>query len=38
MYETNYMDTLEAGTFKALSQIQQHLFKDIDEFVGKDVM
>lgn len=35
MYETNYLDTLEAGTFKALSQIHQYLFEDIYEFAGK---
>src|SRR5690625_1090905 len=35
MYETNFFDTLEAGTFKALSQIHQYLFGDIYEFAGK---
>ena len=35
MYETNFFDTLEAGTFKALSQIHQYLFEDIYEFAGK---
>lgn len=35
MYETNFFDTLEAGTLKALSQIHQYLFEDIYEFAGK---
>lgn len=35
MYETNYFDTLGAGTFKALSQIHHYLFEEIYEFAGK---
>src|SRR5690625_706257 len=35
MYETNFLHTLEAGTFKTLSQIHQYLFEDIYEFAGK---
>ena len=35
MYETGFLDTLAAGTFKALSQIHHYLFGDIYEFAGK---
>lgn len=35
MYETNFLKTLEAGTFEALSQVHHYLFEDIYEFAGK---
>jgi len=35
MYESGFLDTLEPGTFKALSQIHHYLFGDIYEFAGK---
>lgn len=34
MFETGFLDTLEVGTFKALSQIHNFLFGDIYEFAG----
>lgn len=35
MFETGLLDTLEVGTFKALSQIHRYLFEDIYDFAGK---
>src|SRR5690625_3591723 len=35
MFETGFLDTLEVGTYKALSKIHQYLFGDIYEFAGK---
>lgn len=35
MFETGFLDTLEAGTFKTLSKIHEFLFSDIYEFAGK---
>ena len=35
MFETGFLDTLEAGTFKTLSKIREFLFSDIYEFAGK---
>ena len=34
MFETGYLDTLEAGTFEALKNIHKYLFEDIYEFAG----
>ncbi|SHJ28997.1 protein adenylyltransferase Fic [Hespellia stercorisuis] len=35
MFENGYLDTLNAGTFKALSEIHKYLFEDIYEFAGQ---
>ena len=34
MFETEYLNTLEAGTFEALKNIHKYLFEDIYEFAG----
>lgn len=34
MFETGYLNTLEAGTFEALKKIHQYLFGEIYEFAG----
>lgn len=35
LFESGYLDSLEAGKFNALSKIHQYLFEDIYEFAGK---
>ena len=35
LFETGYLDTLQAGTFESLSLIHKHLFDEIYEFAGK---
>ena len=35
MFETGFLDTLEAGTFSALSAIHKYLFDEIYDFAGK---
>lgn len=35
MFETGYLDSLEAGTFESLAKIHKYLFEDIYEFAGK---
>ena len=35
LFETNYLSTLNAGTFDALSKIHAFLFSDIYDFAGK---
>ena len=35
MFDTNFLDTLEVGTYQALSNIHHYLFGDIYEFAGK---
>ena len=35
MFETGYLNTLEAGTFETLKKIHKYLFEDIYEFAGK---
>lgn len=35
LFETGYLDTLQAGTFASLVQIQRYLFADIYPFAGK---
>ena len=35
MFETNFLDKLEAGTFQSLKQIHKYLFEDIYDFAGK---
>lgn len=35
LFETGYLDTLEAGTFEALKQIHKYLFSEIYEFAGE---
>lgn len=35
LFESGYLDTLEAGTFYALSEIHKYLFEEIYEFAGK---
>lgn len=35
MYESGFLDSLEPGTFKSLSEIHRMLFEDIYEFAGK---
>lgn len=35
LFESGYLDTLQAGTFKALSEIHRILFEDLYEFAGK---
>jgi cell filamentation protein len=34
MFETGYLNTLEAGTFESLKNIHKYLFEDIYEFAG----
>ena len=34
MFETGYLNILEAGTFEALKQIHKYLFEEIYEFAG----
>ena len=34
MFETGYLDTLEAGTFESLKKIHKFLFEEIYEFAG----
>ena len=35
MFETGYLNTLEAGTFETLKKIHKYLFEEIYEFAGK---
>lgn len=35
LFESGYLDTLQAGTFKALCEIHRVLFEDIYDFAGK---
>lgn len=35
MFETGFLDKLEAGTFECLKQIHEYLFSDIYDFAGK---
>lgn len=35
MFETGFLNSLEVGTYKALSKIHDHLFGEIYEFAGK---
>ena len=35
MFETGFLDTLEAGTFESLKKIHRCLFEDIYDFAGK---
>ena len=35
MYESGFLDSLEPGTFRSLSEIHRVLFEDIDDFAGK---
>jgi len=35
LFESGFLDRLEAGTYKALAEIHKHLFEDIYDFVGK---
>ena len=35
LFETGYLDNLEAGTFDALAKIHKYLFEDIYDFAGK---
>jgi len=35
MFETGFLDRLEAGTFESLKQIHEYLFGDIYEFAGQ---
>ena len=35
MFETSFLDKLEAGTFDSLKQIHKYLFEDIYEFAGE---
>ena len=35
MFESGYLEQLEAGTFGALAKIHEYLFSDIYEFAGK---
>lgn len=35
LFESGYLDTLNAGTFDALSKIHKYLFEDIYDFAGK---
>ncbi len=35
LFESGYLDRLEAGTFKALAEIHKYLFEDIYDFAGK---
>ncbi len=35
LFETGYLDTLEAGSFTALAEIHRYLFEEIYDFAGK---
>ena len=35
LFESGFLDTLEAGTFSALQKIHYYLFSDIYDFAGK---
>ena len=35
MFETGFLDKLEAGTFESLKQIHKYLFEDIYDFAGE---
>ena len=35
MFETGFLNSLEVGTYKALSKIHDYLFGEIYEFAGK---
>lgn len=35
LFESGKLDTLEAGSYKALAEIHRHLFEDIYDFAGK---
>ena len=35
LFESGYLNTLEAGTFKALAEIHKNLFEEIYDFAGK---
>ena len=35
LFESGYLDSLEAGTYKALAEIHRFLFEEIYEFAGK---
>lgn len=35
LFETGYLDTLEAGSFAALGEIHRYLFEEIYDFAGK---
>ena len=35
LFESGYLEQLEAGTYEALAQIHQYLFADIYDFAGK---
>lgn len=35
LFESGHLDSLEAGTFKALSEIHKYLFEDVYDFAGK---
>ena len=35
MFDTEYLNTLEAGTFQALKEIHKYLFEEIYEFAGE---
>lgn len=35
LFESGYLDNLEAGTYKTLEEIQKYLFGEIYEFAGK---
>lgn len=35
LFESGYLDSLTAGTYKTLAEIHKHLFGDIYEFAGK---
>ena len=35
MFETGFLDQLEAGTFESLKRIHEYLFGDIYDFAGK---
>ena len=35
LFESGYLDKLEAGTYKALAKIHKYLFDEIYEFAGK---
>ena len=35
MFDTEYLNTLDAGTFQSLKAIHKYLFEDIYEFAGE---
>lgn len=35
LFESGYLDSLEAGTYKTLAEIHKYLFDEVYEFVGK---